>query len=91
MNLVINLGILLFSQKILTRDQILLIMKRLLENFNDHRRGLPDLFLADSSGIPKFVEVKAEKEKIADHQISWMKFLQDQVEISVEICRVIAR
>ena len=85
------LEILLFSLKTLTRDQILLIMKRLLENFNDHRRGLPDLFLANSSGIPKIVEVKAEKEKIAEHQISWIKFLQDQVGISVEICRVIPR
>jgi len=82
---------LLFSLKTLTRDQILLIMRRLLENFNENRRGLPDLFMVDSSGKAKFVEVKAEKEKIADHQIIWMRFLQDQAGIPVEICRVVAR
>jgi tetratricopeptide (TPR) repeat protein len=82
---------LLFSLKTLTRDQILLIMRRLLENLNENRRGLPDLFIVDSSGKAKFVEVKAEKEKITDQQISWMRFLQDQAGIRVEICRVISQ
>lgn len=86
-----SLDILLFSLKILTPDQILLIMRRLLENFNENRRGLPDLFLANSSGKPKFVEVKAEKEKIAEHQNSWLMFIKNRVGIPVEICRVISQ
>ncbi len=66
------------------------IMRKLLENYSENRRGLPDLFLVDHSGKPKFVEVKSEKEKVADHQVGWLKFLQNQVGISVEICRVIS-
>lgn len=85
-----SLDILLFSLKILTPAHLLLIMRRLLENFNENRRGLPDLFIADSSGIPKFVEVKAEKELIAEAQIRWLMFLKNQVGITVEICRIIS-
>ena len=74
----------------LSDQQIIRIMRRLLENFNENRRGLPDLFLVDQSGKPRFVEVKAEDEKVADHQLVWLSFLKDQVEVPVEICCVVA-
>lgn len=71
----------------LTPKQLMKIMQRLLENFNEHRRGLPDLFLVKDDEV-LFVEVKAEKEKIADHQLSWLLYLQQNVGVKSEICRV---
>lgn len=77
------------ATQVLNENQLITIMRRLLENFTDNRKGLPDLFLISQNGEPLFVEVKGEKEKIADHQIAWHHFLRDQVHIPVEICRVI--
>ncbi len=84
------LEMLLLSVHTLTAEQLAKVMRRLLENFSENRSGLPDLFTADASGKPRFVEVKAEKESIAPHQLVWLKFLQGQVGIPVEICRVIS-
>jgi hypothetical protein len=80
---------LLSSTKTLTDQQLILVMRRLLENFNENRKGLPDLFLIDATGKPRFVEVKSEKEKIAEHQLTWLSYLRNQVNLPVEICRVI--
>jgi tetratricopeptide (TPR) repeat protein len=43
---------LLSSTKTLTDQQLILVMRRLLENFNENRKGLPDLFLIDATGNP---------------------------------------
>jgi hypothetical protein len=64
-------------------------MHRLLENFSENRSGLPDLFLVHS-GTPLFSEIKAEREKVAEHQVQWMQYLKGQVGIAVEICRVVS-
>lgn len=84
-----SLDELVVSTQVLQKDQLLLIMRRLLENFNDNRKGLPDLFLVDPAGKALFVEVKGEKEKVADHQMTWHHFLKNQVQVPTEICRVI--
>lgn len=78
----------LIAVKALSSDQLLDVLYRLLKNFNQNRSGLPDLFIAQNDS-PIFVEVKSEKEKIADNQINWMKFLKDEVKVEVEICRVV--
>ena len=80
---------LLIATQALQKKQLLLIMQRLLENFNENRRGLPDLFLVKPNGKALFVEVKSEKEKVADHQITWHHFLKNHVQIPVVIFRVI--
>lgn len=85
-----DLNLLLSVTRVLNDQQLMLIMRRLLENFNEYRKGLPDLLLIDSGGKAKFVEIKAEKEKVADHQYAWLAYLQGQVQVPVEICRVIA-
>lgn len=71
----------------LTDRQILKITRRLLEDYNNTRRGLPDLFLVSTTSTV-FAEVKSEKEKIADHQFEWLQFLKTQIGCNVEICRV---
>ncbi len=78
---------LVLATKILTTDQLIRIMQRLLINFVDNRRGLPDLFLIKNDK-PLFVEVKSEKEKVAEHQYEWMHYLKNHVGIDVQICRV---
>lgn len=74
----------------ISTPQLMGIMLRLLENFNDNRSGLPDLFLSDPTGKPAFVEVKSENEKWADHQVAWARFLRDNLGISVSVCRVMS-
>jgi Fanconi-associated nuclease 1 len=72
----------------LTHRQLVSIMTRLLQNFNENRRGLPDLFLARAGG-PLFVEVKAEREKVEAAQQAWHKYLAEDVGVGVEVCRVV--
>lgn len=81
---------LLFATKTLADVQLLDILYRLLEDFNHNRSGMPDLFLSGNDG-PMFVEVKSEREKIADKQIEWLKYLKNKVGIDVEICRVVSK
>jgi hypothetical protein len=78
------------ATRVLTDQQIMEIMYRLLQNFRDNRSGLPDLFLA-RNGEALFAEVKSEREQVRQHQIDWMLYLRNKVEVDVEICRVIAQ
>jgi hypothetical protein len=80
---------LLLAPKSLGNPKLMSIMKRLISNFNEYRRGLPDLFLVRENS-PLFVEVKSENEKVANHQYYWLKFLKENLGIETEICRVIS-
>jgi hypothetical protein len=71
----------------LAPSQLIEILDHLLLDFNAHRRGLPDLFLV-RAGIPLFVEVKAQTERVARPQFEWHRFLRERVLVPVEICRV---
>lgn len=77
------------AAKILSHGQIVKIMHRLLQNFVEYRSGLPDLFLS-SGEKALFVEVKSEAEKVSEHQFTWLEFLQNQIGVNVEICRISA-
>jgi len=81
---------LLLSTRSLSNSQLMSLMKRLISDFNEYRRGLPDLFLAKDN-TPLFVEVKSENEKVASHQYDWLKFLKENIGIKTEICRVISK
>jgi len=81
---------LLMATRVLTDQQLIQIIRRLLVNFSDNRSGLPDLFLA-RDGKPLFSEVKSERERVASHQIDWMLYLKNNVGVAVEICRVIPK
>lgn len=75
------------ATKVLSHEQLVSIMARLLEDFNSNRRGLPDLFLAKGTE-PLFVEVKAERERISVAQQAWHRYLTDEVGLAVQVCRV---
>jgi Fanconi-associated nuclease 1 len=79
---------LLAAPRVLTDEQLMRIMQRLLVDFDHNRSGLPDLFLYRNQE-PLFCEVKSEKERVASHQIGWLHYLKDEVNVPVEICRVI--
>lgn len=87
-NKLVSANELMVATRVLTGEQLVKIMHRLLENFSENRKGLPDLFLS-KGGVPLFVEVKSEKENLAEHQKQWLLYLKNQVGTSVEICRVI--
>jgi len=75
------------ATRVLSHEQLVMIMTRLLQDFNANRRGLPDLFLVKGSE-PLFVEVKAEREKVDTAQQAWHKYLAEEVRVRVELCRV---
>jgi hypothetical protein len=76
------------AAKVLAHDQLVAIMTRLLGNFGENRRGLPDLFLVKDDA-PLFAEVKAQREKVSPAQEAWHKYLVEAAGIEVEICRVV--
>ena len=82
-----NVEPLLLAITALSSEQLFSILTRMIVNFNENRKGLPDLFLV-YNGKPKFAEVKVENEKVADHRYNWMNFLITNVRVHVEICRV---
>lgn len=76
-----------FAGERLSTAHIAGIMIRLLRDFNNNRRGMPDLFLS-CDRTPLFAEVKSEKESVKDEQIAWLRFLRDELGIRAEICRI---
>jgi len=70
----------------LMRDQLLMIMNRLLTNFGGYRSGLPDLFFFEPS--PMFVEVKSESDSVRTNQLDWFQFLSEDVGVDVELLLV---
>jgi hypothetical protein len=76
------------APRILNHEQLIAIMERLLRDFNNHRRGLPDLFLGKDQQ-PLFVEVKQQHERVSQPQLEWHEFLVTKVGIPTEVCRVV--
>lgn len=68
----------------LKSKKLLPLLQYLLEDFNNRRRGLPDLFLCQK-GEPLFVEVKVN-DKLSVWQESWIDFLSKKLKIKVELC-----
>ncbi|MDF0534395.1 VRR-NUC domain-containing protein [Shewanella sp. A32] len=56
---------------------LLAVFQRILRDPAHYRSGHPDLLLFDADGAPHFVEVKGPGDKLADHQIYWLRFLAD--------------
>jgi len=76
------------ATRVLRHEQLVMIMTRLLQDFNANRKGLPDLFLVKGSE-PLFVEVKGEREKVDPAQQAWHEYLVQRAGLSVVICRVV--
>lgn len=59
------------------KNAFLDMLERLISNFNDNRRGLPDLIVYDKNNI-FFSEVKSENDRISDKQREWHNFLNNK-------------
>lgn len=70
----------------ISREQLFLIMKRLLADFGKNRSGLPDLFLCTPK--PLLVEVKSGSDSLRESQVEWLQFLLYTVGLSVEVLLV---
>ncbi|KAI4468343.1 fanconi-associated nuclease 1 [Holotrichia oblita] len=62
------------------------ICRRLVENFRDHRAGMPDLFVYNERKC-KFVEVKGPGDKLSTKQKLWINFLLS-IGADAEVCYV---
>lgn len=63
------------AAEVLPPRAYLSIMDRLLRDFNNNRRGLPDLFLW-RGGDCQFVEVKGPRDKLSNEQTAWLEHLK---------------
>ena len=70
----------------ISREQLFLIMKRLLADFGNNRSGLPDLFLYGPK--PLLVEVKSGSDSLRENQVEWLQFLIYAVGLFVEVLLV---
>ncbi|NJL18721.1 MAG: VRR-NUC domain-containing protein [Nitrospira sp.] len=59
-----------------SRKLVLRVLHRLLENFTEHRRGLPDLVLVKDEETA-FVEVKGPRDTLSSAQEAWLSMLQE--------------
>lgn len=75
------------SSRLLLKKQLLCIMARLLINFNDNRRGFPDLIVFNNEEF-FFVEVKSKNDTLSKEQIECHRFLMDKVKVDVIIVSV---
>ncbi len=62
----------------------LAILERLISNFNENRRGLPDLIVYNENKL-FFSEVKGENDRISAKQREWNKFLSKQLELKIDL------
>jgi hypothetical protein len=59
----------------LDKSKLISILVRLLKNFNENRRGLPDLFIWKNADHA-YAEVKGPGDKLSESQKSWFNALQ---------------
>jgi len=78
---------LLLATNYASNEQIVIIMQRLIENFSENRRGLPDLTLFKNMKT-FFVEVKSKKDTLSPEQIQWHEYLVKNANMPVIIFTV---
>jgi len=61
--------------QVIPREVLLAVVHRLLGNFNENRRGLPDLFLWSTDSVA-FAEVKGPGDNLSPNQLAWFQFLK---------------
>jgi len=78
---------LLFVVRSLNKETLIKICIILISDFVNNRSGLTDLFIV-KDGIPTFVEIKSQKDKLSDVQIYWHKRLIILLNCNVELLLV---
>ena len=70
----------------LSGPKLVRVFQRMLGDLKHYRSGHPDLVLFDPQGRISWLEVKGPGDKLADHQIYWLHFLNDLV--GAQVCHV---
>ena len=73
--------------KSLTDEQIILIMDRLLHDYNYNWSGFPDVIAFNDDELI-FVEVKSKNDTLSDGQIVWHEYLLNTVKVKVVLFTV---
>ena len=73
--------------ELLTNEQIILIMDRLLHDYNYNWSGFPDVIVFDENELI-FVEVKSKNDNLSDGQIEWHEYLLNTVKLKVVLFTV---
>ncbi|WP_346661708.1 VRR-NUC domain-containing protein [uncultured Methanobrevibacter sp.] len=68
-------------------EQLILIFKRMADDFEYYTSGLPDLIVCNKNEF-FFVEVKSEKDKPSFKQIQWHKYLVNVVNVDIVIFNI---
>lgn len=66
------------------KTDFLSILERLISNFSENRSGLPDLIIYNNNEL-FFSEVKSERDRVSDKQMSWHLFLAKKMGIKVDL------
>jgi len=75
---------LLIPTKTMNKTMLLGILERLISNFAENRSGLPDLIVYNNNEL-FFSEVKSERDRVSDKQMSWHLFLAKKMDIKVDL------
>lgn len=73
--------------KIISKDVVLGICKRLMSDFDGNRSGLPDLTIYNESTF-LFAEVKSVNDTLSESQINWHEYLSGKLGCQVDICLI---
>ena len=79
-----SLDELLIAPRVLSNEQFLKIMERLVFSFSDYRRGFPDLIVYNDEEL-FFSEVKSKKDNPSEEQIIWHDYLLKEVDVPVDL------
>ena len=68
---------------VLPAESVLRVLDRLWLNFNEYRRGLPDLLLI--AAPPVLIEVKGHKDRLSAEQADWLLYLVSECSLTCEV------
>ena len=69
---------------ILEKEQVLLILDRMIHDFAYYRSGFPDLIVMNNEDF-FLVEVKSKNDSLSERQVMWHDYLMNEAKIDVKI------
>ena len=72
---------------ILEKEQVLLILDRMIHDFAYYRSGFPDLIVMNNEDF-FLVEVKSKNDSLSERQVMWHDYLMNEAKIDVKIFSV---
>ncbi len=79
-----SVAAMLFAAERLPPASLLAICRRLLTDFAEYRRGMPDLFLF-RDGQARFAEVKSTRDRLSEEQRNWLGWLERTAKVATAL------